>query len=347
VAVVGGGFTGIATAYALSSQGVNVALFEAQRLGSGASGRTGGVVLEDSAAGALPDVGDCIPALERVLNKTGIECELELTGCWELAHASEGPSLWRDGDSELVIQETVPGGTLDPGKLLDGLARAALQGGATLHEYAPVTHLSGKAPIRLRIGDNEVRADHVVLGLNAYTPSLLPVGEDFHPALTLALCTKPLAPGTLEAIGLADRRPFYTVDMPFLWGRPLGKDRLIFGGGLAFDAAKQVRQIDLRASEVAQSLAHLEERVRVLHPALADVQVDKRWGGPVAFRSNRSPILCRHESLAGLILTGAYAGHGIALSLRLGELAAQAILEDRALPDWGQVTWPSEALEVG
>jgi glycine/D-amino acid oxidase-like deaminating enzyme len=98
---------------------------------------------------------------------------------------------------------------------------------------------------------------------------------------------------------------------------------------------------------VAQSLGHLEKRVRELHPALADVQVDKRWGGPVAFRSNRSPILCRHESLAGLILSGAYAGHGIALSLRLGELAAQAILEDRALPDWGRVAWSSEALEVG
>jgi glycine/D-amino acid oxidase-like deaminating enzyme len=345
--MVGGGFTGLAASYTLSSQGANVALFEAQRLGSGASGRTGGVVLEDPAAGPLPDTGDCIPALQRILNKTGIECDLELAGCWELAHAAAGPKLWRDGDRDLVIHETVPGGTLDPGRLIDGLARAALQGGATLHEYAPVTRISGKAPLRLQIGNQEVRADHVVLGLNAYTPSLIPVGEDFHPALTLALCTKPLAPGTLEAIGLADRRPFYTVDMPFLWGRPLGDDRLIFGGCLAFDVGKQVRQLDLRASEVAQSLAHLEGRIRELHPALADAQVDKRWGGPVAFRSNRSPILCRHESLPGLILTGAYAGHGIALSVGLGELAAQAILEDRALPDWGQVAWPSEALEVG
>jgi glycine/D-amino acid oxidase-like deaminating enzyme len=345
--MVGGGFTGLAASYTLSSQGANVALFEAQRLGSGASGRTGGVVLEDPAAGPLPDTGDCIPALQRILNKTGIECDLELAGCWELAHAAAGPKLWRDGDRDLVIHETVPGGTLDPGRLIDGLARAALQGGATLHEYAPVTRISGKAPLRLQIGNQEVRADHVVLGLNAYTPSLIPVGEDFHPALTLALCTKPLAPGTLEAIGLADRRPFYTVDMPFLWGRPLGEERLIFGGGLAFDAAKRVRQIDLRTPEVAQSLGHLEERVRELHPALAEVQVDKRWGGPVAFRSNRSPILCRHESLLGLILTGAYAGHGIALSVRLGELAAQAILEDRALPDWGRVAWSSEALEVG
>ena len=53
------------------------------------------------------------------------------------------------------------------------------------------------------------------------------------------------------------------------------------------------------------------------------------------------------ESLPGLLLTGAYAGHGIALSVRLGELAAQAILEGRALPDWGRVAWSSEALDVG
>jgi len=347
VAVVGAGFTGLTAAYTLARRGANVAVFEAAELGSGASGRTGGIVLEGSADGPLPESDACIPALQRILDETALDCDLELPGCWELRHSERDTPLWRDGERNLHVHESVPGGTLDPGKLLAGLATAALDAKTRLYESAAVTQIAGGGPLVLRVCDQDVRADHVVLGLNAYTSSVVSVGEDFHPALTLAMSTEPLAPGTLDAIGLEARRPFYTIDLPYLWGRPLGEDRLIFGGGLAFDVSKRVDRIDLRSQEVALSLARLEDRVRALHPALAQVRIRERWGGPVAFRANRRPILCRHPSLPGLILSGAYAGHGVALSVRVGEILASAILTDRALPGWGEVDWVSESREIG
>ena len=42
VAVIGGGFTGVSTALNLAERGFNVHLFEAERIGYGASGRNGG-----------------------------------------------------------------------------------------------------------------------------------------------------------------------------------------------------------------------------------------------------------------------------------------------------------------
>ena len=347
VAVVGAGLTGLAAAYTLARQGVDVVVFEAGRLGAGASGRSGGIVLEGTSAGPLPEADDCIATLERTLSEAAIACELELPGCWELTHAENGAPLWRDGERALSLSETVPGGTLDPGKLLGGLAAAAVREHAELHEQAPVRGISGGAPLVLQIRDRELRADRVVLALNAYTASLISAGEDFHPALTLALSTQPLAPGTLEAIGLGARNPFYTVDGPYLWGRPWGHDRLIFGGGLAFDGAKRVERLDIRAQEIARSLAQLEQRVRGLHPALADMRIAERWGGPVAFRASRTPILCQHPSLDGLILIAAYAGHGVALSVHLGRLAARTILAGGTLPRWGEVVSSSEAREIG
>src|SRR5260370_31255690 len=44
VAVVGGGFTGASAAYHLARRGLQVVLLEADRIGNGASGRTGGLV---------------------------------------------------------------------------------------------------------------------------------------------------------------------------------------------------------------------------------------------------------------------------------------------------------------
>ena len=45
VCVVGGGFTGVATALTLAERGYSVALVEANRIGWGASGRNGGQVI--------------------------------------------------------------------------------------------------------------------------------------------------------------------------------------------------------------------------------------------------------------------------------------------------------------
>src|SRR5439155_19231848 len=52
------------------------------------------------------------------------------------------------------------------------------------------------------------------------------------PKLTFALATAPLSSAQLKAIGLGSRCPFYTVDLPYLWGRLLESNGVIFGAGL-------------------------------------------------------------------------------------------------------------------
>src|SRR5271155_1748872 len=61
-AVIGGGFTGLAAAAWLRkiAPEKSVAVFEAGYIGAGASGRTGGMALAESAAGDLPGLGDVL-----------------------------------------------------------------------------------------------------------------------------------------------------------------------------------------------------------------------------------------------------------------------------------------------
>jgi gamma-glutamylputrescine oxidase len=337
VAVVGAGLTGLSVAYHLARAGVRSVVLEAGRIGAGASGRTGGIALEGTAIGPLADVERCLDTLRRVAGEAEI-ADLRLDGCRELVH-QQGPGplapLWHDGDGSLCVAGVVAGGTVDPGALLAGLARAAEQAGATIHEGRAVLGLEPGAPAAVRTDTGVLHADQVVLALNAYTGRLLPLPVAPAAALTLALATAPLDAGTLDAIGLDARLPFYTSDLPYLWGRTLADGRLVVGAGLVFPADGDVRTVDLHGPEAAAALARLEHRLRRLHPLLADVPVAHRWGGPIAFLPNRAPLLGRHPDRPGVIVTGGYAGHGIALGVRIGELVAAAVTDRRPLPAWG------------
>ena len=57
VAIIGGGFTGVSTAYHLSRRfpGLGVAVLEAKVLGNGASGRNGGMMLNGVTSADDPD----------------------------------------------------------------------------------------------------------------------------------------------------------------------------------------------------------------------------------------------------------------------------------------------------
>ncbi len=336
VAVVGGGFTGLSAAYHLARRGVRVALLEATTLGAGASGRTGGIVLEGTAAGPLDGVEHCLDALAGVVEEAAIDCDLQLPGCRELAHRAQ-PGGWRDGDTWLAVAGTVPGGTIDPGALVGGLARASAAAGATLHEHAAVRRLDAGAPAILVAGDGVVRADRVVVALNAYTATLVALPVHFDTALTLAVCTEPLAPAALAALGLADRVPFYTLDLPYLWGRTLRDGRLILGSGLVMAGDGPITAVTLDGAPARASFAHLLERLPGLHPALAGVALSARWGGPIAFPPARTPVLGPLPGAPRVLVAGGCAGHGIALGVRAGQLVADAVVDGTALPAWGRM----------
>jgi glycine/D-amino acid oxidase-like deaminating enzyme len=107
VAIVGGGYGGLATALELHKQGADAVVLEAKELGIGASTRSGGAVSggvnigksftgksidqhSDRAQGLLEDAADAFSTIERLISEENIDCFWQkngrFSGAWTRTH---------------------------------------------------------------------------------------------------------------------------------------------------------------------------------------------------------------------------------------------------------------------
>jgi glycine/D-amino acid oxidase-like deaminating enzyme len=341
VAVVGGGFSGLSAAANTKrfDPTKSIALFEAETIGARSSGHTGGLALAETAAGDLPGLGDVLAGLSAILRDLEVSCDLTLPGVFELdrtTNAPASPIQWSD-TGELRVGKEVPGGSLDPGQLISGLARAAANRGVLIYEHSPIERVEFGQPLTLHVGASAIRADRILFATNSESLELTQLAKRAQPKLTMALATGRLSNAKLQAVGMADGKSAYTTDLPYLWGRPLHENQLIFGSGLVeVSNWRNLISIGVNSGKALELLNKLENRVRLLHPALLDVQITHRWGGPILITEDWKPIFELHPKSANAVVLGGFSGHGVALSVYLGSWAAEFLLGRRALPTWGQ-----------
>lgn len=338
-AVVGAGFTGLSAAAELRrlDPSKTVAVFEAESVGARSSGHTGGLVLAETASGNMPGLGDVLSGYTDVLKNLEVDGDLALPGAWELDRTSRpvsSPILWSDS-GQLRVAREVPGGTADPGKVVSGLARAAERHGALVFEHASVVRMDFGDQLTLHVLGRKIQASSALIATNSESLELSGLARRAEPKFTLALATEPIPLPKLESLGLASGKPFYTVDLPYLWGRLLHGNQIIFGSGLVhLKDWRGLADVDIREGEASGLLTRLKKRVRELHPVLADIRFSNEWGGPILIAEQWQPVFARHPRSDLAVVLGAYSGHGVALSVYLGAWAAEVLLGRRDLPAW-------------
>jgi len=339
-AVVGGGFSGLSAASWLRrfAPDKTVAVFESTAIGAGSSGHTGGMALAETASGDLPGLGDVLGGFSSILKELDVDCDLTLPGVYEIGRTGglpHSPISWSDSGRVRAVKE-VPGGMIDPGKMVSGLARAAEKSGALIFENLPVEQIDFSDRVCLHFpGGIKVHARKMLLATNGMSLELSDLASRGQTKFTLAVATEPLGDVQREKLGLASHKPFYTVDFPYLWGRTMRTGGVIFGAGLVhMENWRELLTLDANAGNSGELIERLESRVRALHPVLQNVNFPNEWGGPILIANEWRPVFAYHPQSKDAIVLGAYSGHGVAQSVYLGRWAAEALCGKRSLPNW-------------
>jgi glycine/D-amino acid oxidase-like deaminating enzyme len=130
-------------------------------------------------------------------------------------------------------------------------------------------------------------------------------------------------PDLPDDIGLGARQPFYTRDLPLLWGRLLPDGTFLFGRELVPFPREAIPGAVSR--QLVSAGDRLIARVRGLHPSLKDVAMRRFWAGPTARTAAGIPALVEDRDLPGVLWVGGCGGHGLAQSFRLGHMAGRWI----------------------
>ncbi|MFI2714338.1 NAD(P)/FAD-dependent oxidoreductase [Micromonospora sp. NPDC018662] len=291
---------------------------------------------------------DTVREVGRVAAAEGIDCDWQAGGTVVLARtgtqlgraraALEEARAYGLADDDLVLLDAaeaaarcaadgVRGGTytphcatVQPAKLVRGLARAVERRGVRVFERTPVTALRPGAAVTPA---GVVRAQVVVRATEGFTPGLPGHRRAVAPVYSLMVATAPLPAETWAGIGLAERETFSDYRHLIVYGQRTADGRLAFGGrGAPYHYGSRVRPDFDREPRV---FAALRRTLAELFPALGpDVPVTHAWGGPLGVARDWAASVGL-DRRTGLAWAGGYVGDGVGTSNLAGRTLADLI----------------------
>jgi glycine/D-amino acid oxidase-like deaminating enzyme len=341
---------------------LRVAVLEREVAGFGASGRNGGwcsalfpaslhrMAAErgrDAAVRMQRRLHDTVAEVGRIADEEGIDCHFAHGGYVSVARnpaqleriraeVSEHHE-WGFGRDDLRLLDVdevaglvrVPdalGGAwtphcaaLHPARLVRGLARAVERRGVLVHERTPATDIHAR---RVVTPHGTVRAEHVVLATEGYTPTVAGRRRAIAPVYSLMTATEPLPDDVWARIGLDRRTTFADNRHLTIYGQRTQDGRIAFGGrGAPYHYASRVSPAYDRDDRVHTRLRAI---LLELFPALDGVRFTHSWGGNLGVPRDWFPSV-RHDRHTGLAFAGGYVGDGVATSALAGRTLAAMI----------------------
>ena len=365
VAIVGGGYTGLWTALTLSERApdLRIVLLEAGVCGTGPSGRNGGFLhgywsrlsllrerLGDEAALRLARAAEGSLAAVRALG--------EDVGLVEGGFLKVSAAPAQDASVDAVIaaaqalgvpEEAVPlrpgevaarcaspvfrrgvfvrhGATVQPALLARALRRRAEAAGIAIHEHSPVRRIW---PGEAETAEGRVRADQIVVAVNAWAASWVPLARRLTAFGSFCVATEPV-PELLGEIGWTGGEAIVDGRMFVHYFRTTADGRVVMGSGAGPIA--RGRRLGTRLFTDPASIARAEAGLRRLLPGLSGARVTHGWGGPIDVSSDQLPFV---GAFGRVHYAAGYSGSGVGPSWLVAQALASRVLG--ADDEWGRL----------
>jgi glycine/D-amino acid oxidase-like deaminating enzyme len=363
VVVVGGGYTGLWTAWHVlaAEPDADVVVLEGGRCGHGPSGRNGGFVtgMDLSLPALRHEFGDAaaeawVTAARETVDAIGAWCEAEGVDAWyrkggelvvSTAAAQDGGVGFEAIDGASVLAQTteqarahcdspvfrtgvfVPAAaTVHPARLAFGLRERLLARGARIYEGSRAT---GMRPVpegvSVRTASGQVRARVAVLAVNAASGTLEPLRNRLTVSSSHIVCTEPV-PDVIERLGWDGGEAISDGRALLHYMRTTRDGRIVFGwaGGRMAAGARPGGRMEVDHQVIEQVRADL---VRFF-PQLAGRRMAHAWGGPIDVSPTHRPAIVGLRALPAWAAFG-YTGNGVGPSHLFGRTLAALALDRR------------------
>jgi gamma-glutamylputrescine oxidase len=359
VAIVGGGFTGLSTAYYIrrASPQKSVVVLEAEGCGNGASGRNGGMVLTMTAdrymsfsSAPLMDrdlyrfTTNNIRSIAQLSAATGVECELETHGALQVFTTKEEVRTGRDYVSQArsigmpvefwdasqiaaaIGSNVYEGGFFDPNgghihpmKLVHVFKTAAENAGATVYESTAVHSIESDREHLLQTSDG-----HTVRAKTLVLASNA-FTANFGYFRNSVLPLREYVAITRPLSDAEVERLGWRSRVPFNDSRTLvyyfgmTADRRVHIGG----GSPRYNFNNARGAGVARTHeAQLREELLRVFPSLRGIEFETTWDGVIDWSLDASPSVGYTGRHRNIFYALGYSGHGVNLTSLFGRIIA-------------------------
>jgi glycine/D-amino acid oxidase-like deaminating enzyme len=363
VCIVGGGYTGMWTAYFLkrADPSLDIAIVERSWAGSGASGHNDGYAMTlldmshhhlverhgpERARAAHEAVASSVIEIGEFCSEHGIDADYERNGLASLAF-NDG-QMWRlqrdleaarsMGADDFTLLEGEEARSVIGSPVLKGLLREGRS--ALLNPHKLVRGLARtieemgvrifeRSPAtevssgRVATELGAVEAERIVVATNAYQHTLPQFRGKVVPIWSYAMVTEPLSDEQLGRVEWPGREGFEDKRNFITIGRFAADNRVIFGGRLA--PYFYGSDMDTRHMRNEHVFEQLRGAWREFFPMWGDVRFTHAYGGCVAITGTFLPYV---GSVGDGIWYGyGYNGHGVAPSHTVGRTLCDLVLE--------------------
>ena len=355
VCIVGGGLTGLWTAYYLAKAdpSLRIVVLEAEFVGYGASGRNGGWLSaelpgnRDRYARGLHGVegADRLAAELRatvdevigVCRSESIEADIVRNGVLFVARSPAQLSRLRDEVRDPLTADEVSdririagalGGSLDPdcarvqpARLVQGLAGVVRRLGVEIHEQTRVTAIE---PGLARTQHGTARAPYVLRCLEGYTAGLAGQRRTWLPMNSAIVVTEPLTDAQWDAIGWRDSELLGDLAHAYCYAQRTADGRIALGGrGIPYRFGSRT---DVDGRTQAWTIESLRTTLADLFPTIARVPLAQAWCGVLGVPRDWCASVTLDRA-TGLGWAGGYVGNGLSATNLAGRTLRDLVLD--------------------